>query len=503
MAKFEVKKLVIAGMLAAVGVTSSTALAQPDMRFCQLYDLRMVTNARVGDTVGLTAATTSWNVGNQQLLWEASPDWDHPFIVLNMYKLKDGRFTQIGQSWVKHGFFALSNTQCGGSCSSTNGSRLGIGCTDTYTSSLNASQSGLGPRYEINPWNGQWNYQGSQFQNDTTSDNVITRRLQVKDADLDPALNAGAQYFIEGYYAIKDDKDTMNNGAWRPATIVSGSSGTSYTFTPNQFSSGVIPNVGFAIDAWVGARQTLIAQQLPIVENIPSNPPETWSPDGRAVIASMVTDLGDGTWRYEYAIYNIDMDRQIQSFTIPVPTGVELSDIGTYAVFHHNEPYAWSEVTGYNPSTGTGGTRTHGKSINNANWTVDTSRAGEITWSTPPVTVGDPSNPIRWGTMRNFWFKANVGPEDGSVTVGLFKQGPVMEITGVTNVPQAAPAPAHCPGDANSDGLVDFDDINAIIANWGAAYAAGSQGAGDANDDGSVDFDDINATIANWGVGCP
>src|SRR5690606_11062808 len=136
-------------------------------------------------------------------LWEASPDWDHPFIVLNMYKLKDGRFTQIGQSWVKHGFFALSNTQCGGSCSSTNGSRLGIGCTDTYTSPLNASQSGRGPRYEINRWNGQWNCQGSQFQNDTTSDNVITRRLQVEDADLDPALNAGAQYFIEGYYAIK------------------------------------------------------------------------------------------------------------------------------------------------------------------------------------------------------------------------------------------------------------------------------------------------------------
>lgn len=29
-------------------------------------------------------------------------------------------------------------------------------------------------------------------------------------------------------------------------------------------------------------------------------------------------------------------------------------------------------------------------------------------------------------------------------------------------------APAHLPGDANNDGVVNFDDINAVNAHWGA-----------------------------------
>ncbi len=497
-------KLVVAGALAAAGI-AATAQAQPDMRMCQLYDLKMVfsgTAAREGDTVGFAVATTSWNVGNEQLLWEQSPDWDHPMIVQNMYRLKDGRFSQIGQSWIKHGFFALSNTQCGGSCAGTDGTRLGIGCTDTYSSSLNGSQGGLGPRYEVNPWNGQWNYQGSVFQVGGVANNKITRRLQVKDPDIAPSMNSGATYYIEGYYVCKDDKNVMNSAAWRPAGVNSGDVGLTYSMSPTSGTSGVLPNSGFAIDAWTGARQTMVAQQLPIVENIASNPVGTWSPDGRAIVASKVYDLGGGLWRYEYAILNIDMDRQIGSFSIPVPASVTITDVGTSGVLHHNEPYAWSTVTGYNTSTGTGGTRTHGKVIDNSNWMISTSRVGEVRWETVPVGDAAPSNPIRWGTMRNFWFTANTGPTDGSAEVGLFKTGAVMSVSGVTDVPTAAAPPPFCTGDADGSGIIDFDDISSVIANWGASYTPGSAGAGDADDDGDVDFDDINAVIANWGVDC-
>jgi len=31
-----------------------------------------------------------------------------------------------------------------------------------------------------------------------------------------------------------------------------------------------------------------------------------------------VTDLGGGLWHYEYALYNQNLDRAIQSFSVPV-----------------------------------------------------------------------------------------------------------------------------------------------------------------------------------------
>lgn len=59
-----------------------------------------------------------------------------------------------------------------------------------------------------------------------------------------------------------------------------------------------------------------------------------------------------------------------------------------------------------------------------------------------------------------------------------------------------------CPGDANGDGLVDFNDINAVIANWAAVYAPGT-GPGDADCSGVVDFNDINQVLVSWGLVCP
>ncbi len=59
-----------------------------------------------------------------------------------------------------------------------------------------------------------------------------------------------------------------------------------------------------------------------------------------------------------------------------------------------------------------------------------------------------------------------------------------------------------CPGDANGDGVVDFNDQNLVLSLWGTVYAPGT-GPGDANCDGVVDFDDINAILSAWGTKCP
>jgi len=59
----------------------------------------------------------------------------------------------------------------------------------------------------------------------------------------------------------------------------------------------------------------------------------------------------------------------------------------------------------------------------------------------------------------------------------------------------------HCPGDANGDGIADFDDLVTILANWLNDYTPGT-GLGDSNGDGVVDFDDITETLSRWLESC-
>lgn len=383
----------------------------PDMQFCQLYDLRQF--GRVGDVVGLALATTSWNTGNADLMWFASPDNRHPFIVPNLYRLKNDRFEQIGQGWVKHGFYALGNTQCGGQCEYEpghfTGDWLGQNCTDTYSASLNASQGGLGPRSEINPWTGYWSYQGSNFQRGIRPEDSVDRLCQVYDADLDPAQNQGAEYFAEGYYAILDDINLLNSASWKPVTP-NGQPGGNWTF--GMSGSGTRPTDGFALatGAWPGARITMFAQEIPVIE--------FESPDGRSFLGAKVTDNGDGTWHYEYALLNADMDRKVGSFTVPLPEGTDVTNIDFHAVESRNEGYP------------------------NTEWTVDL-QSNSITWSTD-------DNPIRWGTMYNFRFDADKGPDDGEIILGHFEPGTPEFVTGLSWAPGnralALSIEGQCPG---------------------------------------------------------
>jgi len=72
---------------------------------------------------------------------------------------------------------------------------------------------------------------------------------------------------------------------------------------------------------------------------------------------------------------------------------------------------------------------------------------------------------------------------------GIFEGGglTIMQLT-------AAPL---CPGDANLDGVVNFDDLVSVLSHWLLDYRPGT-GEGDANLDGVVDFDDITAVLGEW-----
>lgn len=67
-----------------------------------------------------------------------------------------------------------------------------------------------------------------------------------------------------------------------------------------------------------------------------------------------------------------------------------------------------------------------------------------------------------------------------------------------------APEQTCCPGNADkvSPGAVNFDDITAVLANWGSAAPGGAL-LGDANCDGAVNFDDVTAVLSAWTTNCP
>lgn len=490
----------------------------PDITLCQLFGFQAPASARTGvypnGINGGSVGTTSWNIGNTGAIWQQLPDSDHPKIAMNLYRLHNfnmngvaiDRFTQLGQSWCKHGFFALSDEQCGPHpfggqngvppniapfvCVATDGTSLGVGCTDTYSVALNANQTFLGPRFEINPWTADWTYTGSMFQAGGPSNTAIRRRLQFRDQDLIPPAGETYELFVEAQYVTWDDVDFLTSAGHKRINSYNWS-GAAWTFIlTDQFTDEIM---GFAFDQWTGARQTMIAQSLPIVEQwtADADGPGGVEPseDGRAMILSKVFNLGDGTYQYEYAVYNLDMDRQIGSFSVPIPAGVTISEAGWSGVFSHDEPTNKTLAQS-------------GKAVDNQAW-ASTQTATDITWSTDPFSPTlTASNPLRWGTMYNFWFTADTGPTDGLAAVGLFTPGSPSLLDGVTNVP-SAPPPVLCDGDADSDNDRDFADITDILTHFGTDYSPDPTGPGDANHDSQVNFADVTSTLQNFNLPCP
>ncbi|MGP1271721.1 MAG: GC-type dockerin domain-anchored protein [Phycisphaerales bacterium] len=417
---------------------------------------------QIGGVSAYSLGTTSCNLGDEDLLWDdetndGTPGNLHPVIAQNMFRLKDGRFEQIGMSWLKHGFFALNqNGLCGFPCDPAPGfgTALGPGCSDPYSSGLNGSQTGLGARFEINAATGEYPW---PFTGDGTSGNSLFKRIQVQNTDLDPSLNAGAIYFGEGHYVTPDDAaagNDNNNASYREMRVNSlGSNGWSMSYV------GGTQRGKPAILAW--------KDYDPTVETVPVDV----EGDGRFWVAYQVTDNGDGTWRYEYAVHNLSSDRSGGSLTIPVGSGVTVTNAGFKDIdYHSGEPW------------------------DNTDWSVSVG-SDEIVWASPQTFAQNPnSNALRWGTLYNFWFTADSAPEEAQISLGLFKPGPGTEIKINGLVPTAI---AGCLADVNGNGELDPGDFTA----WTVAYSANDPAA-DQNEDGIIDPSDFNAWLVNYNNGC-
>ena len=411
---------------------------------------------RLGGVVALSMQSTICNMGSDSVDWYGNPDPRHPFLVFNLYRMRAGRLEQIGQSWAKHGFAASQTSGvCGLPCRTDGDGNLGSGCADIYGVSTNASQRTFGPRHEINPWTGAFTYAGSHI--DTTSRNhdPVQHRLAVRDADLDPDANDGARYFAELYTLSHDDTDHTNSLGWQEIDV-SGSPGGTWDLDFRQ----VMGNQGPALDAWAGGARAVI-------------PDGELTEDGRCYLDLHVSENDNGTYRYEYALYNLDMNRSVSSLTIPVGAGVEISGIGFKAVESSDDGF------------------------NNEPWASVRNDAG-VTWSTSPVAAHPDSNPLGWGNLYNFWFDANAAPSDGSVMLGVYRtdlEGP-DSYSGASRIPGGGVVPPpegaiFRRGDVDGNGTVELTDAVFILG-----YLFQGQGApgcletADSDDNGQVDISD-------------
>ncbi|MCH2105308.1 MAG: hypothetical protein MK291_01550 [Planctomycetes bacterium] len=332
-------------------------------------------------------ATQSCNIGNQTVLWQSN-NTNHPVIGQSMYRLKDGRFEQIGQSWLKHGFCAVSEPGCG-SCQSTPCSTLGIGCADTYWATLNDGSSG-GPKHEISPTSGQIQYPYSS----PSGPSAIRGRLQVYEEDIDPNQNAGAVYFGSSLYISEHDHsfgNAANNSSWRKLDVVS---------ITNIDGDGPT-NVGMAPPyAWRAEENSVVVTKVTNLNEAGAGI------NGYYFVGHNVVDNGDGTYSYHYAVYNLNSEQGCGDFSIPVTSNAQLTDVYFNDVEYHS-----------------------GELQDNTNWTHSIS-GGEIKWECTETYAQNPNgNAIRWGTTYSFGFTTASAPQDVTATMGMYEPGVSSALT--------------------------------------------------------------------------
>ena len=361
--------------------------------------------ASSGTQVGLAVGTDSCNFGTVDLDWFALPDNNHPVIPQNLYRMSGGttndeRFEQIGQSSVKHAFTALTQNLCALGCNGVGGTRLGSGCSDPYSASLNSGPS-LGSRAWINPFNGAYPRGDSATSPNTHTGHTHTgpsHRVLTEINDLSTTLNPGSTYYAEAQYVTPHEYvwcqanptqcNMYNNVSYRRYNVTG--TGSPFSFSP----AAATVRQKTAITAWTGAT---------VIEIRPA--PGT---DGVGRVAYKVTNPSPGVWHYEYAVYNENLDRAIQSFGVPVGAGVTLTNIG----FHAPPQQPGSAGDGTLGSAG----------FSSTSWT-QTQNAGVMTWSSETFAQNQNANAIRWGTLYNFRFDSNRPPQTTNATVGFFKTG--------------------------------------------------------------------------------
>ena len=354
-------------------------------------------------TFGVT--TTSCNVGTVNVPWLVDMNTDHPQMGMWLYREYNGRFEQISLfKGVKHGFVSTNSpgANCG-SCPGGAGTSLVIGCTDTYDASLNYDHFWIAPPSEINPWTGLWTSRGSHFDRGfpvvsppQDSDNIRSpinfggNAFGYRNLTFDAALNVtGATFYVTGYYNILGEPDANRENNYDTQRFVPTWTGTQWGWSTigSHFNTP-------AIYRWTGAT----------VNSATNN----GGADGRFYVAVKVTGPTNGVYRYEYAVFNRDNNRQGGVVRIPVCSGATLSN----TLFRDPDQDANNE------------------------WTV-TRTATELVFTAPAANA----NNLVWGNVFNFGFDCDASPVTANVSID-------QALAGAGNA--AVAVSSSCPLDARN-----------------------------------------------------
>src|SRR6266403_897050 len=435
----ETKSMVMPPMQHAVGLEAPNP--GPDVIVGDIEDVEQF-SAPVGTQVGFAIGTDSCNNGDQPIDWFVLPNTDHPVVPQNLYRMSGGedhqeRFEQIGQSWMKHTFEALEESVCG-TCN-TSGcepfTHLCPGCSDPYVSSLNGDQDLIGSRAWINPFTGSF----PSNANDHTGHqhDGVSHRIRVETSDVMPSGNPGATYFGEAAYispheytwcqAHPGECNMFNNFSYRQFSVTGGP--TFFNFSAVSSTVRMEP----AIEAWAATGATV--QQ---VEPDPGN-------DGIFFVGYKVTGPTAGMWHYEYAIFNMNLDRAIQSFEVVFPGfPPNLNNIAFHAPPQHP---GWA----HDGTEGDAG-------YSSTPWTFTLNGPppfpNSAVWNCETFTQNQNANAIRWGTLYNFRFDSPAAPATSTANIAFFKTGapvaveiqaPFQSDATPTPTPTATPTPTSTP----------------------------------------------------------
>lgn len=368
-------------------------------------------------------------LGTSEALWGADIPWrqkfsgnyapygndQHPFLIWNLYRINaNGRIEQIARSEVKHAWLTTN-----GSCEPGeyhDNHILGRGCSDTYSDGNNDANGDLSFRREIIPSKGLWGRCGSIFDpgcvgsntNPYPADDGYVRRMVVNEAQISPSQNPGASFLFDSWYLSRDEINIYNSQA-------------SVQVTPNW--SGSAWNLGYT-----GFRLGSVTDRW-VSENVPGGTQisnvELATAEGHAKLAVRVTDLGNGSWRYDYALHNLDYSRPVtegsdntlkvlrnQGFDqilIPVPAGASVSDLW----FSDGDLDAGND------------------------WSSSLV-SGQVTWSAPQTSMMS-SNTLDWGSLYAFSMTVDRPPAAAPAQVRVAEAGMPAAHAIQTLVPQGEP----------------------------------------------------------------
>ncbi len=350
------------------------------------------------------------NVGTANVPWYSKftnlgvPPWNdqHPFLVWQMTRSTGDFFEPLGKGDLKHAFLTINSGCDAGAC--TDSHVLGLGCSDVYGTGTNNSVNSLGPRSEVTASTGIWSHCGgipSHF--DTNGDcvqdfsgageNSFTHGLKAAESDL---TLAGATYYVEAFYIIRNDVNIFNSMGYRQVTPAKPAA--TWTFaTVGSYTQGPPINV------WVNPTTPGANADNRVLD----------TGEGKVQLAVKVTDVAGspGRKRFAYALQNHDFDRRIKSFHAPFdPTGAVITNL----VYADGDGFATN------------------------NWVATTDATG-ITWSAPAATT--PPAEVDYATLVSFRFDIDRTAVPVSATLGVFEAGPTSEF----NLLSLAPMPPNAP----------------------------------------------------------